>query len=304
MPSPVKRIMEVFDHTTFTQTDLDPDNYLTPSAPTSTAGANTTTVTTTPLHPSSLPNRPITPSGKMRILGAALASTASGTFLVQKPHITSDQTIASPIFMQCGVIPDPDWALLNHPTAGPSQPQTELVDQVAALTESLALAKLQIAAKDAAIITENVQLAIQRVYNRHLNETLNVKEKTKEADHTKLFPDGKPRLLTADDFIAQVSQVKADRESKEAEKRKWAGARAAKKVGREAAKAAWKLLLVAHDQAVITWEAEKLALRVSGVKVKGLPKKPKKPLKPKPVVEVSSESDGGDDSEEIEEYKY
>lgn len=130
------------------------------------------------------------------------------------------------------------------------------------------------------------------------------KEKTKEADRTKLFPDGKPRLLTDDDFIAQVSQAKLDRESKEAEKIKRAGARAAKKVGREAAEAAWKLLLIAHDQAVIAWEAEKLALRASGVKVKDLPKKPKKPLKPKPVVEADFESDGADDGEDIEEYEY
>lgn len=67
------------------------------------------------------------------------------------------------------------------------------------------MAKLQIAAKDVALITEYVQLAIQRVHNRRLNE----------AGHTKLFPDGKLHLLTDDDFIAQISQVKATRESKE-----------------------------------------------------------------------------------------
>ncbi|KZP22654.1 hypothetical protein FIBSPDRAFT_706184, partial [Athelia psychrophila] len=228
-----------------------------------------------------------TPAGKMRILGAALASTKSGAFLVQRPRITSDQTIPDPVFMQPAAIPDPNWALLNRPIAGPSQPRSELEAQVEALTESLALAKLQIASKDAAIITGNAQLAIQGVYNKRLNEALNVKEKTKEADRTKLFPDGKPRLLTADDFIAQVTEAKASRQEKEREKMKRAEVRAAKKVGKETAEAAWKLLKVAHEQAVLAWQAEKLRLRASGVKVKDLPKGPKKPPKPKPVIEAA-----------------
>ncbi|KAF7965694.1 hypothetical protein HWV62_42229 [Athelia sp. TMB] len=301
MPSPVKKILEVFDHTIYTQADLDPDNYQPPTIFTTDGHPS---ITTTPLFPSLQPTRPFTPAGKMRVLGAALASTASGAFLVQKAHITSDQTIPSPIFMQPTLIPDPDWSLLNHPIPGPSQPRTELEDQVKALTESLALAKLQVAAKDAAIMTGNVQLAIQGVYNKRLNEALNVKEKRKETDRTKMFPDGKPRLLTDDALIAELSQAKALKVSKEMDKIKRAEVRAAKKVGKEAAAAAWKLLMAAHDQAVAAWMEEKLALRARGVKVKDLPKGPKKPLKPKPVVELGSESEGAEDEEDMEEYEY
>jgi len=56
------------------------------------------------------------------------------------------------------------------------------------------------------------QLAVQAVYNSRLNEALNTKENKKENDRTKLFPQGKPRVLTSDQFFAEVSESKRGRE--------------------------------------------------------------------------------------------
>lgn len=201
MPSPVRKFIKVFDYKTLTTINIAPGNYQPPPPSLSNTVPPTPTINQHifPPHSSSIP---FTPSEQMQILGAALASTESGAFLVQKPRITSTQTISSPVYMQPEVVPEPDWSLLQQPTAGSSQPSnegsSEIHETIAALTHSLALAKLQIASKDKAIITGNAQLAIQAVYNQCLNEALNVCENKQAANHTKLFPDGKPRLLTDD----------------------------------------------------------------------------------------------------------
>lgn len=201
MPSPVRKFIKVFDYKTLTTINIAPGNYQPPPPSLSNTVPPTPTINQHifPPHSSSIP---FTPSEQMQILGAALASTESGAFLVQKPRITSTQTISSPVYMQPEVVPEPDWSLLQQPTAGSSQPSnegsSEIHKTIAALTHSLALAKLQIASKDKAIITGNAQLAIQAVYNQCLNEALNVCENKQAANHTKLFPDGKPRLLTDD----------------------------------------------------------------------------------------------------------
>lgn len=234
----------------------------------------------------------------MRILGAALASTKTGAFLVQKPQITSEHTISNPVYMQPEIIPDPDWSLLRQPVTGPSQSPRDLQDTIAALTNSLALAKLQIASKDVAIMSGNAQLAIQGVYNHRLNKALNTCENKKAADHTKLFPDGKPWLLTDVKFIAQVTVAKEARQEKLNKKAMRVASRITEKAEKEAADAAWKLTMAEHNQVVAQWEANNLVLRAQKVKVKDLPRKPKRPVKPKPAAEVESESENEDEGSE------
>ncbi|KZP27731.1 hypothetical protein FIBSPDRAFT_948310 [Athelia psychrophila] len=258
MPSPVRKIMEVFNHKVLTTLNIAPGNYQ-PPLPSLSNTIPSTPSTSQSIFPSISTPAPFTPLNHMRILGAALASTKTGAFLVQKPQITSAQTISNPVYMQPEIIPDPDWSLL------------------------LALAKLQIASKDKALITGNAQLAIQAVYNHRLNEALNTRENKKAANHTKLFPDGKPRLLTDDEFIAQVTAAKEARQEKLNEKAVGAASRITKKAEKEAADAAWKLIMAEHNQVVAQWEANNLVLRAQKVKVKDLPKKPKRPVKPKPT---------------------
>lgn len=111
MPSPVRKIMEVFNHKVLTTLNIAPGNYQ-PPLPSLSNTIPSTPSTSQSIFPSISTPAPFTPLNHMRILGAALASTKTGAFLVQKPQITSAQTISNPVYMQPEIIPDPDWSLL------------------------------------------------------------------------------------------------------------------------------------------------------------------------------------------------
>jgi hypothetical protein len=290
LPSPVRAIMAVFSHRNLTAFDISLDTH---------------TCNPEPTHPqdpelrlnvldSAVDPSLFTPTKRMRIMANALAGTSTGSFLVEKPRITSAQVIGSPVFERPAIISNPDWSLLQQPPAGSSQTKTELEEQIAKLTISLDLSRQQIAAKDSAIEGANAQLAVQAVYNSRLNEALNTKENKKENDRTKLFPQGKPRILTSDQFFAEVSESKRGREEEATAKAARAVERENKKVLKAAADVAWKSQLEVHKLAVTAWEAKCGVLRGNGMKVKDLPKKPKRPLKPKATVEVESEPSSSD----------
>jgi hypothetical protein len=150
-------------------------------------------------------------------------------------------------------------------------------------------------ARDAIIEAANAQMSLQCVYNSRLNEALNKKENKKETDRTKLFPDGKPRLLTGDVFMGEMVTSQKLREEKAAAMDQRKAGRADRKVAKATAGAAWKLQVEGHQMEVKRWEAECVVLKVQKVKVKDLPKKPKRPLKPKPVAEPDSESSSSDE---------
>jgi hypothetical protein len=166
----------------------------------------------------------------MHIMAGALAGTSTGLFLIDKPQITSAQVIGSPVFKWPAIIPDPDWSLLQQPPVGSSQTKMELEEQIVTLTSSLDLSRQQIASKNSAIEGANAQLAVQAVYNSRLNEALNTKENKKENDCTKLFPQGKPRILTGNQFFAEVSESKRGQEEEAAAKATRAVERENKKV--------------------------------------------------------------------------
>jgi hypothetical protein len=290
LPSPVRAIMAVFNHRNLTAFDISVDTH---------------THNPEPSHPhdpelrlnaldSAVDPSLFTPTKRMRIMAGALAGTSTGSFVIDKPRITSAQVIGSPVFERPAIIPDPDWSLLQQPPTGSSQTKTELKEQIAKLTLSLNLLRQQIAAKNSAIEGANAQLAVQAVYNSRLNEALNTKENKKENDRTKLFPQGKPRILTSDQFFAEVSESKRGREEEAAAKATRAVERENKKVSRAAADVAWKSQLEVHKLAVTAWEAKCVVLWGNGMKVKDLPKKPKRPVKPKATVEVESEPSSSD----------
>jgi hypothetical protein len=107
-------------------------------------------------------------------MNGMLAVTSTSSFLVRKEHITSVQSIADPILEQPIHIQSPQWNLLQERVPGPAQAEQELVDKIAALTFNLNLACQQIAAKRSTIEASNAQLATQIVYNKQLNEALNI----------------------------------------------------------------------------------------------------------------------------------
>ena len=242
-----------------------------------------------------------TPTKWMHIMAGSLAGMSTGSFLVNKPRITSEQIIESPIFEQPVVIPDPDWSLLQRPftkSESSNQTKTELEEQITKLTLSLDLSCQQIAAKNSTIKSANAQLAVQAVYNSCLNEALNMKENKKENDHTKLFPQGKPCVLTSDQFFAEVSESKRGWEEDAKAKAARAVEQENKKVLKAAADVVWKNLLDVHKLAVTTWEAKCVVLQENGTKVKDLPRKPKRLIKPKATVEVKLEPPSTDSEQE------
>jgi hypothetical protein len=117
----------------------------------------------------------LTPMKHMHIMTSALAGTSTGSFLVRKECITSVQSIADPVFKWPIHIQSPQWDLLQERIPGPDQTEQELVDKIMALTFNLDLACQQIAAKNSIIEASNAQLAIQGIYNKWLNEALNIK---------------------------------------------------------------------------------------------------------------------------------
>lgn len=273
MPSPVRAIMEVFNHQTITAFETAPETVL--PAPT----FLTITPATPTLHRQVLERTVdpalFTPTKRMRLMTTGLAATSSGSFLVGKPHITSVQTVADPIYAPRTSIPNPDWTLLNRAGGPLSRSRSELEAHIAALESNLYLSQQQIVSKDAAIERAHAQLAVGSVYNGRLNEALNTKENKKIADNTRLFPNGEPRLLTGDKFHSETILARDRREEKDAAKVQRAEDRQGKKTRKAAEDAAWIALKAAHEVVVKAWEAEKLVLRAHGVKVKDLPKKPK-----------------------------
>lgn len=291
MPSPVRAIMAVFNHRPLTS--LDPSSSVIPQL--------SLTASTTPSRPvldRAIDPALFTPTNRMRLMTSSLAGTSSGSFLVGKPRIMSAQTITSPVFDRTTTIPDPDWNLLHPRASGSNQTKEELKETIKKLTLSLDLSRQQIAAKDSVIEGANAQLAVQSVYNKRLNEALNTKENKKETDRTKLFPEGKPRILTDDKFHHEVSEVKRAREVEVAAKALRAVGREDKRVLKAAAAVEWAACMEAHKKAATVWEAECKLLRGQGMKVKDLPKKPKRPVKPKPAVEVEPELSSPDEDDD------
>ena len=122
----------------------------------------------------------------MCVMTSALASMALGSFLVGNPRITSANTIASPVYGQPVVLPEPDWSLIHKPPAARSPSKAELKALNTKLTLSLEQSHAQILARNSVIEGSNAQLAVQSIYNSHLNET---KEHKKSTDCTQLlFP--------------------------------------------------------------------------------------------------------------------
>ena len=129
---------------------------------------------------------------------SALASTASGSFLVGNSHITSANTITSLVYGWPVILPEPDWSLVpdTPPPAAHSLSKAELKALNAKLTLSLEQSHIQILARNLVIEGSNAQLTVQSIYSSHLNEALNTKEHKKVTDHTQLLlPGGGPHIV-------------------------------------------------------------------------------------------------------------
>jgi hypothetical protein len=317
MPSPVRAVMAAFNAHSYTAADLDPDNFRAPPVSPSMRPQLSVTEPTTPTTPSRIP-QPIasgsvlpallsssyyTPSSRMRVMTSALASTASGSFLVGNPRITSANTITSPVYGQPVVLPEPDWSLIHQPPAARSPSKAELKALNAKLTLSLEQSHAQILARNSVIEGSNAQLAVQSIYNSCLNEALNTKEHKKVTDRTQLlFPGGGPRVLTDPMFIQKVSDDKAARLAKVTARAEGVKKRSRAKRMKAAIEKVWEQMGVDHKAAITAYDAQCVVLLARGVAKNQLPKKPKKAIKPKEVElsESEPELEGSDEDDEDE----
>jgi len=201
--------------------------------------------------------------------------------------------------------PEPDWSLLERSdrTDWSRQELSNHIDQLATVLSS---AKEILAIQRDREQQGNAQLLIQNLVLQKMNQTIHAEEHKKKDDRTKLFPGGKGRHLTGDDFIEELEQAASARAQKQVERE----GRAAqwKKVAdfNDHVKTAWEGCQATYERAVDEWRGHCNELLSQGTMKKNLPSKPARMLK-KDVIrsvheaevetEESSGSEGGEETD-------
>ncbi|TDL17554.1 hypothetical protein BD410DRAFT_689367, partial [Rickenella mellea] len=227
-----------------------------------------------------------TPSKRIRLMTAGLATTSSGSFLVSKARVTSAHKISAPVINRPPILPQPDWSLITAPRPGEYETKQQLLSRIEALTSGLELAQQHVTVLRAINEGANAQLVIQDMLGQKQNESLYSAENKKKTDRTKLFPEGKGRHLTDEKFIRELQAGEKAKTDNAAAKAKRRVDRAAKKVAKVAAEKEWQAAMERHKEDVKNWEDECKRLRDQKVLKKDLPKKPARPVKPKPAKET------------------
>ena len=247
------------------------------------------------LHDENNDSEPETPSKRLHIMYSNLGATTSGSMLVSKNRISSAYTVAVPVFEDVALLPEPNWDLLNKRYDAKYQSRDSVLQQNAALTESLAQSKDIIHTLQLKEERANAQLVVQNAHPNKLNQVLHTKENKKKSDRTVLFAEGFGRHLTNDESIALVQGQKERREMEAEELEQRQVARVDRKAARAALEEEWKEIVRKHTEAVLEWNSECEKLRADGVRAKNLPKKPKRAPKPKLPIEEPQ-----DDEEEAQ----
>ena len=151
-----------------------------------------------------------TPTKRGGILQKSLASSSSGSFLVDSAKITSSQLIAPPVHEGTADIKQPDWLVMWKQDTQKTKPEMEAY--IGELVRELETTRKFVAVQNSIIEGQRAQLVLQNLQLVKQNEVLHVKENTKENDLTKLFPGGGGRHLTGDDF--HEAQVETEREKR------------------------------------------------------------------------------------------
>jgi hypothetical protein len=317
-PSPVRRVMAVFNSRPHTAFDVSPDNHnvvqilaggsvsipQTPPIPSGSSVSMPQTPTRAPVAAAppilDAANDPslFTPSKRGRIFVGSLASSNSAAFLVGSSKITSSQTIAPPVLETVPQYLKPDWNLAQSPSNLERKTRKQLEDEIRELTNNLRRAHITHQVQERIIEGANAQLIVQDIFAIKLNTALNTKENEKADDRTKLFPGGKGRHLTGEDFIQQKALLMKEKEDEEAARVERQKVRGRKKSQKDALEKLWKIRKEEHEKAVVEWNEECKRLTDGGAKKKDLPKKPTRPLKSNVTKELVNEEDGEENEED------
>ena len=129
------------------------------------------------------------------------------------------------------------------------------------------------------IEANNAQMALQQIHNIELKGILANKEKKKPTERKRLFPEGKGRLLTGDEFLADVkAQADAvqwrriESSKRKVERVERAAQKEAEKQRKEREKREKR---DAYDEAMVKWNEQCTLLKTQGVKRKDMPAKPR-----------------------------
>ena len=170
-----------------------------------------------------------TPSKRIHLLDSSLASTSSGSCLIQKARITSAYEIAPPVLEALPELPQPDWSLLSNSPLSTYSSREQVHKLNDKLAESLQWAHDQILAYQLINEGAQAQLIVQDLTLRKLKESLFTKENKQKNDRTKLFPQGKGRVLTDDAFTEEIKRMDDARTAKEKGKEARVASREARK---------------------------------------------------------------------------
>lgn len=298
-PSPVRAVIAAFRHQPPTTFDTDEDTHMLPpsSSPSRMLADTPTRKRARAVDPTIDPDL-YTPRKRIRLMSASLSSTMSGSYLVSNVRMHSSQPIFTPVIDSPPLLPAVNWAIVEQPAAMSGRvTMEELEARNRELSAELQLAKQHVAARDIIIEGDRAQLVVQHLVLKKQNDALHVKETKKASDRTRLFADGKGRVLTADDFIEKVKDIQTKKITNDAAKEARLKARGNKRAARAALEDEWKDMQKQHQIAVEAWQARCARLTEQGARKKDLPRKPMRPKKPTlgPEEDVDSEEDDDDD---------
>ena len=134
--------------------------------------------------------------------------------------------------------------------------RTALESLATTLVDSLGLALQDMRARDMIIEGAHAQMVIQNLHLVKVKEARHASTGQKKSDRTKLFPDGKGRHLTSNEFIEAVKQLEVNKSTKEAMKEWRKTVVELKRAAREANELEWKVINERYGQAVLVWKSE------------------------------------------------
>lgn len=237
---------------------------------------------------------PSSPIRQARVARGILQGT-SAAFLVDCAALTSDDHLKTPRYQTppSPFLPKkcPQLNRKGKLDAGLILPSSsDLVEENHQLRKKLFEAAKKLEEASVTIRANNAQMVLQHLHNEALKTTLRSKERRPKTDRTQLFPGGKGRHLTGDEFTTEVKKQVENRlrEAEEVVHKRTMRAEKAQET-RDIQQVA-RIKRAAYDTAMKAYTAICSDLRAQGIRVKDLPLKPKFPRKKK-AVEVPQ---GGD----------
>ncbi|KAF9651307.1 hypothetical protein BDM02DRAFT_3184567 [Thelephora ganbajun] len=234
-----------------------------------------------------------TPSKQMNVLQASLMSNSATSYLVSGSPIPQDAHVITPQPKVPEPFPEPDWEMLLNLDIT-HLGTDNLTHTVSKLQRGLQMARDCICTREAIIKSAhatNVILELTCQHQQAAPHQKEAKEQEKIDKHT-LFGDGKGHVVTDDDFVALLEEIKEKKE-KEVEKERRKLDHTKVKESKVAEKEAWEQALEKWKEEKELWE-EYSKLRRSGCWVKDLPNAPKRPRKAEVVAVACSEGSSGD----------